>query len=134
MRDCMSFSLHIRQSGRGMQAAAARREKGEEAFKAAMAAPVGELASVYRQMPIYYITNRMIVAAPGATIKWPRYSQEMDYELELGIVTKRTRANIPANEAGAHGPRQPCRECVRCGDLIGIDDVAQVGGADAFSA
>jgi 2-keto-4-pentenoate hydratase/2-oxohepta-3-ene-1,7-dioic acid hydratase in catechol pathway len=102
MRDCMSFSLHIRQSGRGMLAAAARRERGEEAFKAAMAAPLGELAPVYRERPIYYITNRMIVAAPGSTVKWPRYSQEMDYELELGIVTKRTRADIPVNEASAH--------------------------------
>ena len=26
----------------------------------------------------------------------------MDYELEIAIVTKRTRANIPANEAGGH--------------------------------
>jgi 2-keto-4-pentenoate hydratase/2-oxohepta-3-ene-1,7-dioic acid hydratase in catechol pathway len=102
MRDCMSFSLHIRQSGRGMQALMARREGGEEAFKTTMAAPLGELASVYTEMPIYYITNRMIVAAPGSTVKWPRYSQEMDYELELGIVTKRTRANIKVNEADAH--------------------------------
>ena len=26
----------------------------------------------------------------------------MDYELEVGVVTRRTRANIPAKEAGAH--------------------------------
>ena len=29
---------------------------------------------------------------------WPRYSQVMDYELEIGIVTRRTRANIPARK------------------------------------
>jgi 2-keto-4-pentenoate hydratase/2-oxohepta-3-ene-1,7-dioic acid hydratase in catechol pathway len=33
---------------------------------------------------------------------WPRYSKVMDYELEIGIVTKRARADIPAGEAGAH--------------------------------
>jgi 2-keto-4-pentenoate hydratase/2-oxohepta-3-ene-1,7-dioic acid hydratase in catechol pathway len=102
MRDGMSFETHIRQSSRGAMAAVARRKGGEAAFKAAMEAPLEELAPVYRQVPIYYITNRMIVAGPGATITWPRYSEEMDYELELGIVTKRTRANIPVEEAGAH--------------------------------
>ena len=37
----------------------------------------------------------MIVRGPDATVKWPRYSKVMDYELEFGIVTRRTRANIP---------------------------------------
>jgi 2-keto-4-pentenoate hydratase/2-oxohepta-3-ene-1,7-dioic acid hydratase in catechol pathway len=102
MRDAMSFATHIRQSGRGMQALQARRERGEDAFRAALAAPLGELAEVYRTVPIYYITNRFTVGAPGATVKWPRYSEVMDYEAEFGVVTRRTRANIPSSEAGAH--------------------------------
>lgn len=102
MRDAMSFSTHIRQSGRGAQALAARRAGGEAAFRAAMDAPLAELADVYRRLPIYYITNRFTVAGPGAIVKWPRYSEVMDYELEFGIVTRRTRANIPVGEAGAH--------------------------------
>jgi 2-keto-4-pentenoate hydratase/2-oxohepta-3-ene-1,7-dioic acid hydratase in catechol pathway len=32
-------------------------------------------------------------------VKWPRYSEAMDYELEIGIVTRRTGANIAAKEA-----------------------------------
>jgi 2-keto-4-pentenoate hydratase/2-oxohepta-3-ene-1,7-dioic acid hydratase in catechol pathway len=102
MRDAMSFATHIRQSGRGMQALQARRERGEAAFRAALAAPLGELAEVYRTLPIFYITNRFTVGAPDATVKWPRYSEVMDYEAEFGVVTRRTRANIPASEAGAH--------------------------------
>jgi 2-keto-4-pentenoate hydratase/2-oxohepta-3-ene-1,7-dioic acid hydratase in catechol pathway len=78
------------------------RSGGRDAFAAAMAEPLEELAAVYRDVPIYYITNRFTVAGPGATVMWPRYSEVMDYELEIGIFTKRTRANIPANEAGAH--------------------------------
>jgi 2-keto-4-pentenoate hydratase/2-oxohepta-3-ene-1,7-dioic acid hydratase in catechol pathway len=35
-------------------------------------------------------------------VQWPRYSKVMDYELEVGVVTRRTRSNIPAHEAGAH--------------------------------
>ncbi len=53
-------------------------------------------------MPIYYITNRFIVVGPEATVRWPRYSRVMDYELEIAIVTRRTRANIPEAEAGDH--------------------------------
>jgi 2-keto-4-pentenoate hydratase/2-oxohepta-3-ene-1,7-dioic acid hydratase in catechol pathway len=102
MRDAMSFALHIQQAGRGVGALLARREHDENGFKEAMAAPLGDLAAVYRQMPIYYITNRMTVRGPGAVIAWPRYSKVMDYELELGIITKRSRANIPLDEAAAH--------------------------------
>ena len=102
MRDAMSFALHIRQSGRGARAVQALRAQGPQGFAAVMAEPLEPLASVYSQMPIYYITNRFTVAGPESTVLWPRYSQVMDYELEVAIVTKRTRANIPAREAGAH--------------------------------
>ncbi|WP_158813812.1 fumarylacetoacetate hydrolase family protein [Methylocapsa sp. S129] len=102
MRDCMSFATHIRQSGRGARALAALSKGGEAAFKAAMAEPLGELAPVYQKIPIYYITNRMIVRGPGTTVLWPRYSKVMDYELEFGIVTRGTRANIPLGEARDH--------------------------------
>jgi 2-keto-4-pentenoate hydratase/2-oxohepta-3-ene-1,7-dioic acid hydratase in catechol pathway len=102
MRDCMSFERHIRQSGRGSQALRARRQGGDAAFQAIMQAPPAELESVYREIPIYYITNRFTVVGPDATVLWPRYSEVMDYELEVGIVTRRTRANIPEREAGAH--------------------------------
>ena len=102
MRDAMSFSLHIRQSGRGARAVQALQSGGLEAFKAAMQEPLEELPAVYRDLPIYYITNRFTVVGPGATVQWPRYSKLMDYELEVGVVTRRSRSNIPAHEAGAH--------------------------------
>ena len=102
MRDAMSFETHIRQSGRGMRALMAGAKGGEAAMRAALQEPTDPLDPVYKQLPIYYITNRFTVVGSGATVLWPRYSQVMDYELEIGIVTKRTRANIPAKEAGAH--------------------------------
>jgi 2-keto-4-pentenoate hydratase/2-oxohepta-3-ene-1,7-dioic acid hydratase in catechol pathway len=102
MRDAMSFALHVRQAARGSRALQAMRSGGPDAFKALMAEPLEELAPVYREVPIYYITNRFAVVGPGATVTWPRYSKVMDYELEVGVVTRRTRANIPAKEAGAH--------------------------------
>jgi 2-keto-4-pentenoate hydratase/2-oxohepta-3-ene-1,7-dioic acid hydratase in catechol pathway len=102
MRDGMSFATHIRQSGRGARALAALARDGEAAFKAAMNEPLGDLAPVYQKIPIYYITNRNVVRGPGSTVLWPRYSKVMDYELEFGVVTRRSRANIPAGEASRH--------------------------------
>jgi 2-keto-4-pentenoate hydratase/2-oxohepta-3-ene-1,7-dioic acid hydratase in catechol pathway len=102
MRDAMSFSLHIRQSGRGARAVQAMQSGGLDAFKAVMQEPLEELPSIYRDLPIYYITNRFTVVGPGVTVKWPHYSKVMDYELEIGVVTRRTRSNIPTEEAGAH--------------------------------
>jgi hypothetical protein len=61
MRDAMSFALHIRQSGRGARAVQALRATGREAFKAVMQEPLDDLPAVYRELPIYYITNRFMV-------------------------------------------------------------------------
>src|SRR5665213_2928839 len=102
MRDGMSFATHIRQSGRGARAMQAMQVGGVEAFDRVMAEPLPELASVYREIPIYYITNRQTVVGPDTIVRWPRYSKVMDYELEIAAITKRTRANIPATEAGRH--------------------------------
>lgn len=102
MRDAMSFALHIRQSGRGARAVQALRASGREAFDAVMREPLDDLPAVYRELPIYYITNRFTVIGPGAVVKWPRYSEVMDYELEVGVVTRRSRSNIPAGQVHAH--------------------------------
>ncbi len=97
MRDGMSYETHIRQSGRGMQQLMSGGDMAEVGSK-----PLPPLNEIYRQMPIYYITNRMIVQGPGATISWPAYSKVMDYELEYGVVIGRTGKNIKAADARDH--------------------------------
>jgi len=102
MRDGMSFPLHILQAPRGQLKLAAR-AKGDMAELARIEAePLGELPEVYRRQPIYYITNRFSVRGTNTTVKWPRYSNVMDYELEFGIVTKNRGANISAAKARDH--------------------------------
>jgi 2-keto-4-pentenoate hydratase/2-oxohepta-3-ene-1,7-dioic acid hydratase in catechol pathway len=102
MRDGMSFPLHILQAPRGQLKLAAR-AKGDMAELARIEAePLPELPEIYRRQPIYYITNRFSVAGTNTTVKWPRYSQVMDYELEFGIVTKGKAANISASHARDH--------------------------------
>ena len=97
MRDGMSYETHIRQSHRGMQNLTSG---GDRASLAEM--PLPPLPDVYRQLPAYYITNRMTVAGPEAKISWPRYSKVMDYELEYGIVIGKTGTNISAATARDH--------------------------------
>lgn len=102
MRDGMSFPLHILQATRGQRKLAAR-TRGDMAELARIdAEPLPELPEIYRRQPIYYITNRFSVRGTNTTVKWPRYSEVMDYELEFGIITAGKGANITAAKAKDH--------------------------------
>jgi 2-keto-4-pentenoate hydratase/2-oxohepta-3-ene-1,7-dioic acid hydratase in catechol pathway len=102
MRDGMSFPLHILQAPRGQLKLAARAKNDMAELARLEAEPLGELPEVYRKQPIYYITNRFSVRGTNTTVKWPRYSKVMDYELEFGIITRNKAANIPASKAKDH--------------------------------
>jgi 2-keto-4-pentenoate hydratase/2-oxohepta-3-ene-1,7-dioic acid hydratase in catechol pathway len=102
MRDGMSFPLHILQAPRGQLKLAARASNDMAELARIDAEPLGELPEVYRKQPIYYITNRFSVRGTNTTVRWPRYSRVMDYELELGIITKNRGANIPVSKARDH--------------------------------
>ena len=102
MRDGMSFPLHILQAPRGQLKLAARAKDDMAELARIDAEPLGELPEVYRKQPIYYITNRFSVRGTNTTVKWPRYSKVMDYELEFGIITKNKGANISAAKAKDH--------------------------------
>jgi 2-keto-4-pentenoate hydratase/2-oxohepta-3-ene-1,7-dioic acid hydratase in catechol pathway len=101
-RDGMSFPLHILQAPRGQQKLAARARNDMAELARIEAEPLGDLPEVYRRQPIYYITNRFSVMGTNTTVKWPRYSRVMDYELEFGIITKNKGANISAAKAKDH--------------------------------
>jgi 2-keto-4-pentenoate hydratase/2-oxohepta-3-ene-1,7-dioic acid hydratase in catechol pathway len=102
MRDGMSFPLHILQAPRGQLKLAARAKNDLAELRRLEAEPLGELPEVYRKQPIYYITNRFSVRGTNTTVKWPRYSKVMDYELEFGIITANRGANIPVAKAKDH--------------------------------
>ena len=99
LRDAMAFPLHIRQAARGARAMKALRTGGRAAFELAIAEPLEEVPPIYREVPIHFFCNRFTVVGPGAAVNWPRYSKVIDYELELGLVTKRTAANIPVDRS-----------------------------------
>lgn len=102
LRDAMAFPLHIRQAARGARATKALRTGGRDAFEAALAEPLEEVPPIYRDVPIHFFGNRFTVVGPGAAVSWPRYGNVMDYELEIGLVTKRAQANIRVDNTGQH--------------------------------
>ncbi|MGY4256707.1 2-keto-4-pentenoate hydratase/2-oxohepta-3-ene-1,7-dioic acid hydratase in catechol pathway [Bradyrhizobium sp. USDA 4516] len=102
MRDGMSFPVHIVQGPIGHLKLQARKAGDAVELARLQAAPLPELPEIYRRQPIYYITNRFSVGGPNTTVRWPRYSQVMDYELEFGIITKNKGANISKAKARDH--------------------------------
>lgn len=98
IRDFSVFPTHIRQAPVGMQKLAARMA-GKPAPDIAPAADVPE---IYRSQPIYYRGNHLSVVGHDATVRWPRYSQYMDYELEFGIFLGKGGTDIPKSRAREH--------------------------------
>lgn len=71
----------------------------ERLFKITNEALIPEAA---RKMPIYWKPSRAAVAGHRAPIKWPRYSEKLDYEFELGLYIGKRGKNIPVERAHEH--------------------------------
>ena len=100
MRDASVYATHVKNAPRGMQRYLARKSQGEEAAAKIQAEP--DVPPVYRQLPVYYITNRFSVVGPDTTVQWPRYSELMDFELEFGVYIGKRGKNISAAGAKEH--------------------------------
>jgi 2-keto-4-pentenoate hydratase/2-oxohepta-3-ene-1,7-dioic acid hydratase in catechol pathway/ABC-type uncharacterized transport system permease subunit len=55
----------------------------------------------FNQMPICYKCNCDSIIGPDETIVWPAYSDQLDYELEIGFFVGRAGRNLSVEEAGA---------------------------------
>jgi 2-keto-4-pentenoate hydratase/2-oxohepta-3-ene-1,7-dioic acid hydratase in catechol pathway len=102
MRDGMSFPRHIVQAPRGYLWLKARLDGDQDELKRLEAEQLPDVPAIFRQQPLYYITNRFSVRGPDTTVIWPSYSQQMDYELEFGIFTKKKGSNISKKTASEH--------------------------------
>ena len=100
IRDFSVFPGHIRQAPAGMARINARRDGDMEALAAVK--PLDEVPPVYRQLPIYYLSNRFSVIGPNVEIPWPRYSNLMDFELEFAAVIGKKGRDIPRDLAHEH--------------------------------
>ncbi|MGW1424586.1 fumarylacetoacetate hydrolase family protein [Bradyrhizobium manausense] len=98
IRDFSAFPMHLLQSPVGMQKLAAKMQ-GQPIPDLQ---PNDHVPPVYRQQPIYYITNRFSVIGPEETVHWPRYSAYMDFELELAAVLWKRGKDIRPDKAADH--------------------------------
>lgn len=78
MRDFYAFEEHVRT---GFE------KRGEE------------IPAPWYELPVYYKGNARSMVAHEETVIWPRYTQKLDFELELACVIGREGRNIPVEEA-----------------------------------
>lgn len=53
----------------------------------------------FYQRPLYYKGNNLSVSGHEDEVIWPRWTQMLDYEMELGVVLGKRGKNISANDA-----------------------------------
>jgi 2-keto-4-pentenoate hydratase/2-oxohepta-3-ene-1,7-dioic acid hydratase in catechol pathway len=60
-----------------------------------------ETPQVMYEMPVSYLGNPASLVGPGEHVRWPHYAEELDYELELGVVLARPAADLTPETADA---------------------------------
>jgi 2-keto-4-pentenoate hydratase/2-oxohepta-3-ene-1,7-dioic acid hydratase in catechol pathway len=58
------------------------------------------VAPEWYNMPVCYKGNPDAVIGPGEPVYWPRYTEQLDFELELCAVIGRSGRDVPASMAG----------------------------------
>jgi 2-keto-4-pentenoate hydratase/2-oxohepta-3-ene-1,7-dioic acid hydratase in catechol pathway len=103
IRDFMCFEKHVIQAfGAAFRMRATRAATAEE--KAALLAQAAAYRPppVWYERPLYYKANRFSISGPGDTIRWPAYSQLMDYECELACIVGVGGVDIARDHAMEH--------------------------------
>ncbi|MEI9992657.1 MAG: fumarylacetoacetate hydrolase family protein [Rhizomicrobium sp.] len=88
LRDCLVFQQHM--------------INGAERLSRISGHPPVPITPLWFERPTYYKGNRMSVIGSGADIIWPRYSEQMDFELELACIVGRGGKDISRAEGLDH--------------------------------
>jgi 2-keto-4-pentenoate hydratase/2-oxohepta-3-ene-1,7-dioic acid hydratase in catechol pathway len=81
LRDCMAFEQHMLNA----------------------TAKIGlNIPDLFYEIPAYYKGSPLGLIGHGAKVRWPAYTQFMDFELELGFVIGKAGTNLTPEEADAH--------------------------------
>ncbi len=62
----------------------------------------GSVPDYWYEAPVYYKGNHRQLLGPNDTCPWPRYTNKMDFELELAMVVGRAGSDLSSESAGAH--------------------------------
>jgi 2-keto-4-pentenoate hydratase/2-oxohepta-3-ene-1,7-dioic acid hydratase in catechol pathway len=57
---------------------------------------------VWYERPVYYKGNPASVVGPEAEIRWPSFTEKLDFELEFGVFIGREGRDIPEAEAASY--------------------------------
>jgi 2-keto-4-pentenoate hydratase/2-oxohepta-3-ene-1,7-dioic acid hydratase in catechol pathway len=114
IRDFLSFEAHLRNCYDTVER---------------FGGPHQEIPPVWYQQPIYYKANRFSVVGPEAPVRWPAYSQMMDYELELACVIGRTGVDIAREDALDHVVGFTIFNDVSARDTQGVEMAGTLGPA-----
>lgn len=74
----------------------------EQHVKTARARRGLEMVPAWYEVPVFYFSNSLSLVGQDAVVKGPLASQELDYELELGVVIGAGGRDIPAARAWTH--------------------------------
>ena len=91
------FFIHASANAR-----AAREPDPKAALEKLKAQGAYDLPKNYFTLPRFYVANPLNLRGPEAVIEWPRNCDQLDYELELGLVIGKTGKDIPESGARAH--------------------------------
>ena len=61
-----------------------------------------QILEAAKSIPIYWKPSRAAVVGHGEPIRWPKYSDRLDYEFELGMYIGKRGRDIPAERAWEH--------------------------------
>lgn len=61
-----------------------------------------EMVPEWYEAPVFYFSNTAGIVGPGAPVRKPPDTEELDYELELGVVIGREGRDIPVAEADSY--------------------------------
>jgi 2-keto-4-pentenoate hydratase/2-oxohepta-3-ene-1,7-dioic acid hydratase in catechol pathway/sugar lactone lactonase YvrE len=106
-RDCSLWEEHLIAAGRGvLQLQGSAAALVSDGFERLARRPFPRLRPrpLWYERPLYYKGNPAGLIGDGDTVRWPAFSQAVDYELEIGVVVSRDCTDLTPQEAlGAVG-------------------------------
>lgn len=74
----------------------------EEHVKTGFAKRNEAIPAPWYEIPVYYKGNHRSIAGPEDELLWPRYTQQLDFELELAVVIGREGRDVAVADAPRH--------------------------------
>ena len=103
VRDFLSFEEHVVNAGKSAITILSSEAPDPVAKRAELEhSGTWGVPPIWYKMPIYYTASRTAISHPGQDIRWPSYSQRLDYELELAAVIGTGGVDISRDQARDH--------------------------------